>query len=209
MNSIKNTIVTVTLLAVSYGAYVVLSEPPNDGQLTSGDNWNQGITGAEDGAPVVELPQTALTSTQQDPSMVEMPQHGGHVGHAPADPNAMQAQYPSGAGDPVLPPVDATVGVDTAPPTHYEQSPPQEYPTTSLPALPETHTQATPPGQTYPAQTNPPPQGVAQQPVGTQQPGGATSQGADAFEGSLEIDSIEHRCRTNGRRSVCTDSLVR
>ena len=96
MNSIKNTIVTVTLLAVSYGAYVVLSEPPNDGPLTGGDNWNQGAPGIDDAAPVVQLPETALTNTQQDPSLVQMPQAHLPVWHCwqRRQPRAMSAAVP-------------------------------------------------------------------------------------------------------------------
>ena len=169
MNSIKNTIVTVTLLAVSYGAYVVLSEPPNDGQLT-GDNWNQSVPGGDDSAPVVQLPDPMAG---QDPSLVQMPQQGpDQIGHAPADPNTMQAQYPSGTADPTLPPVDTTAAVDASnSPAHYQQPPPQQYDTTSLPALPETHQEAShAPAQAYPPTADP------------SYPPATSQQGTDAFE---------------------------
>ncbi len=146
MNSIKNTIVTVTLLAVSYGAYVVLSEPPNDGQLAGVDNWNQGAAGVDNGAPVVELPETQVATTPDDPSLVQMPQHGaGQIGHAPADPNAMPAQYPNGAEGPTLPPIDNTAAVDTSQPPHYQSAPPEQYPPTSSPAYPDAQQQVNPP----------------------------------------------------------------
>ena len=43
MNSVKNTIVTLTLLAVGYGAYVVLNNPPDEGMedLAALESWVQ------------------------------------------------------------------------------------------------------------------------------------------------------------------------
>ncbi len=60
MNSIKNTIVTVTLLAVGYGTYVVLSEPAPTGvaQRPIGEIWDTTGPGivAEPG-PLVNVPE--------------------------------------------------------------------------------------------------------------------------------------------------------
>ncbi|MDG2381705.1 MAG: LysM peptidoglycan-binding domain-containing protein [Pirellulaceae bacterium] len=76
MNSIKNAIVTVTLLAVSYGAYVVLSNPPAEpvaslGGMDEADVMGVSVTipEASAGAQLSADSATQVASPQTEPSL--------------------------------------------------------------------------------------------------------------------------------------------
>jgi LysM repeat protein len=112
VNSIKNTIVTVTLLAVSYGAYVVLSNPqPNPSDL------GLATVPATDVPVSVEIPDTA--SYQSPTDGVTSP----GVGEASVTPElpetANSPDWPSSTPVEVPAPVDATA--DAGPVTQDNQ----------------------------------------------------------------------------------------
>lgn len=73
MNAIKNTIVTVTLLAVGFGAYTVLQNPPqhslDDNELT----WDASNDLVDAEAPVTSLPDanTLVTAGGPSPSFLD------------------------------------------------------------------------------------------------------------------------------------------
>lgn len=74
MNSIKNAIVTVTLLAVGYGSYIVLSEPqPGDGQGAFGIVADPGIETISEGLPELEIDQQVNSLSPQDPTASQTP----------------------------------------------------------------------------------------------------------------------------------------
>ena len=101
MNSVKNAIVTMTLLAVGYGAYVVLSNPvPEDlGELADGSVW---------APPEVTTPETSLDAEGSLSSLEAPPPLSGdgtllNEG-APADSPTVAVQLPSNDVDGYGPP---------------------------------------------------------------------------------------------------------
>ena len=114
MNSIKNTIVTVTLLAVSYGAYVVLSNPqPNPSDL------GLATVPVTDGGVSVEIPDTASYQTPTDDA--DSPE----VGETPLSPELPKAvdtpDWPSSAAVDV--PADVDAAADVGPVTQDDHLP--------------------------------------------------------------------------------------
>lgn len=78
MNSIKNTIVTVTLLAVSYGAYVVLSNPPAEQPelgMTSSEpeTFDVDVTIPDDNVDSVDSQFPAFPEEQDVPQPIDPP----------------------------------------------------------------------------------------------------------------------------------------
>ena len=121
MNSIKNTIVTVTLLTVGYGTYVVLSEPVPPGVAQQGTDavWDA-QTGAE-GDPTLEPEVT-----------IELPAAAG--AEAPSIPPASELLATS-EGQPTGPPSAASTGAMEAPdplsvPADNLNAPPADHATT-------------------------------------------------------------------------------
>lgn len=146
MNSIKNAIVTVTLLAVSYGAYVVLSNPPAEQVADFGI-----VTEPETVDVDVMIPETSIDSI--DPQLPDFPSEDTA---APALHAAAGATNPTNDWSDPFPPVDANVMAadahmpeqhvpdDTVPLAdsgtsaggYYDQAPASDYPQTSEPAIP-------------------------------------------------------------------------
>lgn len=101
MNSVKNAIVTMTLLAVGYGAYVVLSTPaPEDFDAVAGDDWNTPSVSIPGESEIsVEIPDasqdtaTALVENVQGQAAAEF-------APPPLDPSEYaQAETPLNGGD--------------------------------------------------------------------------------------------------------------
>jgi hypothetical protein len=87
VNSIKNAIVTVTLLAVGYGAYVVLHEPPPE-ELAQ-----------EEGLPAANMPEVSVEIDASSPGLAEQVAEGGALlaDAEAAAPDDHAADTPGGA----------------------------------------------------------------------------------------------------------------
>jgi hypothetical protein len=136
VNSIKNTIVTVTLLAVGYGTYVVLSEPaPTDvAQLSTDTGWDAAGDPSQDLAEVaVQLPDETSNADRSVPPSAE-PSSTAQGSGSPSSSDApvgMQAPDPQDVpadslaapsadtdrGDPGNPPATAPWPTDLSPPS--------------------------------------------------------------------------------------------
>ena len=71
MNALKNTIVTVTLLIVGYGAYKVLKNPPAENLDSEMFSWTE--DGEDSAAPKAELPEDSAevdAATQQRSDLI-------------------------------------------------------------------------------------------------------------------------------------------
>ncbi len=136
MNSIKNTIVTVTLLAVGYGTYVVLSEPVPS-EIAQGPNGVPWAT-TEDGAsedwesPVVDIPEST------DAGMSTIPPDSELREISEGQPQLDTATSPSftHAPDPWSVPSDQRTAPPEAPLPTDEAASPETPPWTGEPPVP-------------------------------------------------------------------------
>jgi len=100
VNAIKNAIVTLTLLGVGYGAYVVLNDPtaPQLGDILAHQPWSAPPDGSE--AVTADVPQVTLgTPTPEVPA--EVPQPGASATALPA-PTDFPTQPPGGSAAPTI-----------------------------------------------------------------------------------------------------------
>ncbi|MEM7313380.1 MAG: hypothetical protein AAF497_09535 [Planctomycetota bacterium] len=111
MNTIKTAVVTATLLAVGYGAHVVMNKPiPQEGV------WDAPGVG-QDGAPAIEIPPLLPAQTQPEPSSTQ----GLGMNNAPG-PFAPAGSY--GQTNPITSPPPETLVSPTAPESNFNSSAP-------------------------------------------------------------------------------------
>ena len=121
MNTIKNAIVTVTLLAVGYGAYVILNSPPaGDFNQFAPESASESLTSTAQALPAVdiEVPSESVADPQSDAAISSSVDDSRPGGLPPLD-------LPEQA-TPLAPPTDLSSDASAGqlPPSQFEEHPP-------------------------------------------------------------------------------------